>query len=102
MERMKTMQRKSVKTKKQKITFSLEAPEAQEVHLVGEFNDWENGVHRMKTDGKGVWVRSVMLQPGTFEYKFWVDGQWVADPRNERVCLNCFGTTNSIVRVVES
>jgi type 1 glutamine amidotransferase len=43
-----------------------------------------------------------MLPPGTFEYKFLVDGQWVADPRNERVCLNSFGTTNSIVRVVEN
>lgn len=94
------MRRKSVKAKKQKITFSLEAPEAKEVHLVAEFNDWKNGVHLMKNDGKGVWVRSVMLPPGTFEYKFLVDGQWVADPRNERVCLNRFGTTISIVSVV--
>jgi 1,4-alpha-glucan branching enzyme len=92
--------RKSVKkTKKKRITFSLESADAREVHLVGEFNDWNPGAHPMKNDGKGLWVKQLQLSEGMYEYKFWVDNQWVQDPRNERKCPNCFGTWNSIVSV---
>ena len=87
------------KTKRRKITFSLEAVDAKEVHLIGEFNDWKAGAHPMKNDGNGIWVKTMLLPEGKFEYKFLVDNQWVSDPQNERSCPNCFGTQNSIVRV---
>jgi 1,4-alpha-glucan branching enzyme len=88
------------KIKRKKIVFTLEADDAKEVHLVGEFNDWKAGVHPMKNKGNGKWVKQLMLPEGTFEYKFLVDNQWRSDPQNERWCLNCFGTRNSIVRVI--
>ena len=88
------------KTKKKKITFSLEAADAREVHLVGEFNDWKAGAHPMRNNGKGVWVRPLLLSEGLFEYKFLVDNQWVGDPQNERTCPNCFGTYNSVVNII--
>ncbi|MCG6894262.1 MAG: glycogen-binding domain-containing protein [Desulfobacteraceae bacterium] len=40
-----------------------------------------------------------MLGPGEFEYKFWVDGNWVVDPNNRRTRLNSFGTFNSIISI---
>ena len=48
------------KTKRKKITFSLEAVDAREVHLVGEFNDWKAEAHPMKNDGKGMWVKTLL------------------------------------------
>ena len=87
------------KNRKRRITFSLESDTAKSVHLVGEFNDWKVGAHAMTNKGEGVWVKSVLLPEGQFEYKFIVDEQWVADPLNERCCPNCFGTRNSIVHV---
>ena len=87
------------KTRRKKITFSMEAVGAKEVHLVGEFNDWKSRAHPMKNDGNGIWVKQLQLPEGNFEYKFLVDDQWVADPQNERACPNCFGTLNNIVRV---
>ena len=78
----------------------MEAADAGEVYLVGEFNDWKVGAHPMKNDGKGIWVKALLLPEGKFEYKFVVNKDWVADPQNERSCPNCFGTLNSIVRVV--
>lgn len=87
------------KTKRKKVTFLLKAVDAKEVHLVGEFNNWKSGAHPMKNDGNGTWVKQLFLSEGTFEYKFLVDDQWMADPENERACPNCFGTRNSIVIV---
>jgi 1,4-alpha-glucan branching enzyme len=87
------------KIKRKKISFSIEAVDAKEVQLVGEFNNWKIGAHPMKNNGKGGWVKQLQLSEGTFEYKFLVDNQWVVDPKNERVCPNCFGTRNSIVSV---
>lgn len=82
-----------------RIDFVLDAPEAQLVLLVGTFNDWSLTKHPMKKDANGQWKKSVMLSPGTHEYKFVVDGHWIEDPQNERRILNSFGSANSIVHV---
>jgi len=87
------------KIKRKKMSFLLEDGDAKEVHLVGEFNNWKQGAHLMKNNGKGRWAKQLQLSEGTFEYKFLVDNQWVVDPKNEQACPNCFGTYNSIVSV---
>ena len=93
----KKLQIKSKQTiKRQKVTFSLEAKNAKEVVLMGEFNNWEPKVHPMKNDGNGIWNKTVMIPPGRYEYKFLADGQWMEDPRNDLKCPNCFGTYNSV------
>lgn len=83
--------------RKKVASFSVEAPDAKEVILMGDFNNWDPMVHPMENDGNGVWTRSIMVTPGKYEYKFLVDGQWKEDPGNELACLNCFGTMNSIL-----
>jgi 1,4-alpha-glucan branching enzyme len=83
--------------KRKKISFSVQAPEAKEVLLMGDFNNWDPKANPMKNDGWGVWSKSVLLSPGTYEYKFLIDGQWKEDMANDKYCLNCYGTTNSIV-----
>jgi hypothetical protein len=40
-----------------------------------------------------------MLSPGNKAYKFRVNGEWVQDPENLRVCPNCFGIQNNVVKV---
>lgn len=87
------------KGKRWRITFSLEAPDAKEVILMGDFNQWNSRVHPMKKDEIGVWNKVTMLTPGVHEYKFLVDGQWHSDPNNDQVCPNCFGTFNNVVTV---
>jgi 1,4-alpha-glucan branching enzyme len=87
------------KTKNQKVIFSLNAPEAKEVFLAGDFNNWDNKTHPMEKDSNGVWKKTMMLTPSQYEYKFLIDGDWKEDPRNDQLCLNCFGTVNSIVSV---
>jgi len=90
------------KTKAQtkKVPFEFLAPEAQEVYLAGEFNNWDTSASLMKKDKKGVWKATVSLKPGRHEYRFLVDGNW----ENDRSCCDCvpneFGTQNC-VRIVE-
>jgi 1,4-alpha-glucan branching enzyme len=85
------------KIKRKSWTFSLEAAEAKEVFLTGDFNNWSPRKLAMRRDENGMWNKRVMLSPGNHEYKFLVDGQWKEDPRNNRRCPNCFGSYNSIV-----
>jgi 1,4-alpha-glucan branching enzyme len=87
------------KIKNRRVTFSLEAIAAKEVILTGNFNDWSLKKHPMRRDETGMWNKTVMLSPGKYEYKFLVDGQWREDPRNDRLCLNCFGTLNSVLEI---
>jgi 1,4-alpha-glucan branching enzyme len=85
------------KIKKKRITFTLNNPNAEEVVLVGDFNNWNNKKDQMKKYEAGVWKKMVMIPPGRYEYKFLVDGQWMLDPNNDQKCSNCFGSYNNIL-----
>ena len=85
--------------KRRKVSFSIESPQSQNVSLVGNFNDWNEIKHPMKNDGNGIWTKTVMLTPGTHEYKFFADNTWRQDPKNEKLIPNPFGTLNNIIEV---
>ena len=87
------------KIEKRRVVFILEAPEAKEAILVGDFNNWEAKTHPMKMRKKRVWEKIVMLPPGKYEYKFLVDGEWRNDPQNEASSQNCFGTQNNVMTI---
>jgi 1,4-alpha-glucan branching enzyme len=89
-------------SKRKSWTFLLEAKEAKEVFLMGDFNNWSLEKHPMRKDGNGTWTKRVMLSPGSHEYKFLVDGQWKEDPRNNLRCPNCFGSYNSVILFPEA
>ena len=82
-----------------RVYFKLAAPEAQKVHLCGSFNDWETGSRELKRNKKGEWTGYLQLEPGTYEYRFVVDGQqWHNSPDTELV-PNPYGTQNILLNV---
>ena len=85
--------------KKRRQVFLLEAPSANEVILMADFNKWDRKVHPMKKDKNGVWNKAIIIPPGRYEYKFLVDGEWWHDPKNQEVCYNKHGTLNSVITV---
>jgi 5'-AMP-activated protein kinase regulatory beta subunit len=87
--------------KRRRITFSFKATAADEVILMGDFNNWNPKKHPMQNDGNGIWSKTVVLSPGKYEYKFFVDGKWKRDPQNDQICSNCFGTQNSVLKLEE-
>ncbi|MBT3751149.1 MAG: hypothetical protein HOK84_15260 [Bacteroidetes bacterium] len=62
--------------------FKLDGYESStNVFLSGSFNDWNPGEISMLQDNEG-WKTSYYLGPGTWEYKFLIDGRWITDPQN--------------------
>ncbi len=87
------------RTKAAGAEFRLEMPEATAVFLAGDFNQWGTEEVKMKMDKKGVWKAKVKLVPGTYQYKFVVDGKWIEDPSNTHTLADPFGGRNSVVVV---
>lgn len=88
-----------VSIKRRRRIFSLDAPGAKEVILMGDLNKWDKRAHPMKKDNKGLWNKITMLSIGRHEYKFLVDGEWWNDPNNDQVCQNEHGTLNNVINV---
>lgn len=82
-----------------KVTFKLNDPNAHEVKLCGNFTNWEQGCIMMNHARGAEWKTQVNLEPGEYEYKFIVDGNWMNDPTADRQIQNTMGSDNS-VRVV--
>jgi 1,4-alpha-glucan branching enzyme len=80
-----------------KVHFTLSAPEAQNVFLLGDFDDWETHPHSLKKDKKGNWKISINLTPGRYEYRFLVDGEWQNDPHCDAFVHNTFGSENCLL-----
>lgn len=55
--------------------------DAKNVILAGNFNVWNTQELSMTRTATG-WKIPYVLAPGTYEYKFIVDGKWITDPDN--------------------
>jgi 1,4-alpha-glucan branching enzyme len=82
---------------KAEITFQLEAPQAEQVCVVGSFNEWDPMANMLGYDEGGRWGCTLALEPGEYEYRFVVDGEWLDDPENLLRRSNGFGTENCIL-----
>ena len=81
-----------------KVTFRHEAAGAASVSLAGDFNGWSDSANPM-TQADGVWTLVYALDPGDYQYKFVVDGNWTQDPGNPNAAEDGFGGQNSLVHV---
>jgi 1,4-alpha-glucan branching enzyme len=79
--------------------FRFYAPQAKNVSLAGNFNSWNTKALTAKKDSKGNWTVKANLKPGRYEYKFFVDGSWLNDPRCTTYVGNTFGTQNCVIDV---
>jgi 1,4-alpha-glucan branching enzyme len=87
------------KAAKRRVSFKLSAPDARQVMLSGSFNEWSYEATPLKKDVTGAWRTQVSLSPGTYEYRFVVDGEWRDDPECPLRVENPFGSQNC-VRIV--
>jgi len=81
------------------VTFTLNEATAQTVFIAGDFNGWNASDLPLTADGTGNWAITMQLAPGTYEYKFVVDGDWREDPSNPEKKSDPFGGANSLVTV---
>jgi 1,4-alpha-glucan branching enzyme len=81
------------------IRFEFTHPTARTVCVAGSFNHWQPEIKTLHTSGGGQWFKETALAPGTYEYCFVVDGQWMPDPKAGETVGNPFGGRNSVPRV---
>ena len=83
-----------------RVRFSFFAPDASEVMVAGNFNNWApSEQHKLMRVPGGKWRLSLPLDSGTYQYKFIVDGQWREDPQNPLQEIDEYGRKNSILDV---
>lgn len=87
------------KPNKKKETFSFNAPDALSVMLVGDFTHWQKEAISMRKDANGIWRATVALNPGTYHYRFLVNGEWRDDPECTLRVRNPYGGENAIRNV---
>ena len=83
----------------QEILFTLSCPQAREVSVVGDFNNWCQDGTPMQKNGAGEWAVRLMLRSGQYGYRFLVDGAWREDPGASQRAPNASGQFNSILSV---
>ncbi|MFN7138525.1 MAG: isoamylase early set domain-containing protein [Limisphaerales bacterium] len=80
--------RYSAKNMAKPVNFVCLAPDAAEVYLVGDFNDWTPNAHPMKRQIDGHWITQVNLNHGHHHYQFIVDGKPTLDPKAQGIARN--------------
>jgi len=81
------------------VRFSIQAPDATVVYLVGDFNQWQiSHMCACRREMDGTWITELALAPGRYEYLFLIDGIWTLDPHAEQI-PNPYGSHNSVVVV---
>ena len=76
---------------------------AADVRIAGDFNGWvpDKGVRSLiESEGQTrIWTKILQLPPGTYQYRYVVDGDWREDPENSEMIQNDLGGRNSVLIV---
>lgn len=84
------------------VHLSLEAPEARSVSVVGDWNQWDPGVHRLEDHNQdGIWEIEITIdRDRLYQYQFIVDdSRWTPDPKAPVQVDDGFGGENSVLDV---
>ncbi len=73
--------RYSARRTRHHVTFCCDAPQAESVRLVGDFNGWDCSETPMRRMPDGRWLASLELNHGHHRYLFLVDGEPQLDPK---------------------
>ena len=82
------------------VAFLVEAADAKEVYLVGDFNDWKLDTTSRMEQNNGAWKKTLGLKPGKYRYRFVIDGKWSEDSNNPSKAINPYGTLDSLIEVM--
>jgi len=82
------------------VQFELTVEPGRQVFVAGTFNHWNPAANPMKDNpGSGHCKTALRIPTGTHEYKFIVDGVWMADPKCAELVPNECGSLNSVLHV---
>lgn len=81
------------------VVFNFKSEGKKNIYLAGNFNNWTPSDEKFllkDDDGDGIWSITVKLAPGTYQYKYVIDGtKWTQDPYGPAEAPDGFGGRNS-------
>jgi chromosome partitioning protein len=93
----------SESSKPREVIVRFKDASAGDVRIAGDFNGWvpDRGVRSLiASEGEDrVWTKVLNLEPGTYQYRYVVDGEWREDPANPQSAPGPTGQPNSILHV---
>ena len=91
---------KTTTNNKKRVKLTLNAEPGAKIFIVGSFNNWSMEQNQLlDRKGNGLYSCSLLLPPGTYEYKFKIDDFWSIDPGNLKFTKNELGTLNSVLEI---
>ena len=79
-----------------KVTFSVPATEANEVAVVGEFNQWDIAATQLKKLKNGTFKTTVDLpSDNSFEFRYVVDGTYINDEQADGYAWNDYAAAEN-------
>jgi 1,4-alpha-glucan branching enzyme len=91
--------RYSAKRTRHHVTFCCDAPKAQSVRLVGDFNGWNLSATPMRRMSDGHWMADLELNHGHHRYVFVVDGEPQPDPKATGIARDDQNNRISVIAV---
>jgi len=85
-----------------RVTFTVPAEVgAEEVHVCGEFNDWDETSHPLKRRKEGHFSTTLTLETGRdYRFRYLLDGErWENDWEADAYMPNEFGSEDSIIKL---
>lgn len=83
----------------QRVRLGFFEPDAQEVFVVGSFNNWNPRATPLVRESSGDWSIELFLPPGQYRYRMMVDGEWRDDPAARITEAGPFGSCNALIIV---
>ena len=91
--------RYSAKQTRHHVNFFCDAPKAESVNLVGDFNGWDLEATPMQRTPDGRWMASLELNHGHHRYLFLVDGEPMLDPKATGIARDEHDTRVSLIAI---
>lgn len=87
-----------------KVTFTIPkeaSANARSIHLVGDFNEWNETEMPLKKDKQGIYSISLNLPVGkSYQFRYLINGeQWINDWNADDYAVTQFNSENSVVSV---
>lgn len=65
------------------VKFEFRSASAKEVLVTGSFIGWSPQGEKLQKGEGDIWTVLLKIEPGYYQYKFIVDGNWIPDPQND-------------------
>lgn len=87
------------KTAKKRVPLVIQGIEGKDVAVTGDFTGWSEDGVRLTRGPNSEWRATLELEPGEYQYRLRVDGQWRDVPQAERRVPNPYGSENGVLTV---